>query len=1160
MTRLIFDVSSIVWTGLLAGKDEEFGRKVEHEGKEVYVNSASHGYENAMNMVMGALRRFNAVPSQCILVVEGKSSKALRQGMFQGYKAGRDSRPIEAYDEFNKLKDMLVTALLDVGATSCTQDGIEGDDVIAYLAENLTGKRVVVTGDGDMAVLVAPKLVVHKASSVGMSVPGSIEAEDRGVHVWRRDELDANPYGPFPHKYITLYKALCGDKSDGYKGAYNFGEKAFLDLFCVFGESGLDAMIELIRLQKLEELQEDVGELKALQKIIDDAQSVSLCWKLAKLYPEKVNTMRKPLQWRPGMVKPLTRETDERLRPYAGNVRLIHAGNYDDAVKWAAEKLAESAQVGLDIETSTPPESDEWLMQGKEKEGNLGVDVFGSELTGLGLTFGNNGQYTFYFTVDHVETDTVKNLTSEQVRAFVATVPKGVPLVIQNVAFELPILYSAWGEAQKDNGWHGFLPEAHDTKILASYVNENVSSGLKQNSKLYLNYDQQTYAEVTTLVGKAGEMPKGGRLLEEAEYEPGLVQQKRQYKMNELTAQHVLSYGSDDPICTLALYNHYRIICEIENTWEVYKQVEIKPAYLTALAFVQGTPISMQRMLELEKADKVEYDKAWVVVRDYLLKNNWPGTVCPVYTEFTPAIIKEAVFLTTGEEFKTMVRTVSKFPPLLEEAGFDLMAAIVRNGDLAELNKLVASRFDGEPKLDINSPKQMQVLLYDLMKLPPRILNKPTDTEREKSPALVTAFGKFSKIRNGSSSATLSPEDMVLLRAKAKTDDTAIDFALAFDSEVVPVDVLKAVQIMKTTDTRSKMFYKPYRYVKHWKDGLVHAHVNQCAAVTRRYSSSGPNLTQLPKKGEGLMFREVYVPHEPDAAIISEDFNGQELRLMAGQSLDKNMMACYVGDKKKDIHSITASGAMIKKWGKEHVAAFAEKYGVKPDSAETTYDLFVKVRKDGDAADHKKADDLRKDAKNVNFAAQFDAMAPKLSEMLVMTLSDAQDFLDAKVAMFPDVETWKDKVRARVNSVGFETTMLGARRHLAHAILGQDSWAASKAGRQGPNYKIQGSAAEMTKLAMGRLWDSGVFFRLNARFIAPIHDELVSSVHRNDMVEFARIQHECMTQPYSNLPVPIVGSISLGINFGQQHETGEEFSEVAINKALKEIFGTADMT
>ena len=120
----------------------------------------------------------------------------------------------------------------------------------------------------------------------------------------------------------------------------------------------------------------------------------------AQLHPEWVNTLRTPLQWTAGIVLPAE---DYRLRKWGQQVRLVTADNYDEAVKFLGTKLSSSPYVSLDIETSTPDESDEWL----ERRGVDKVDVLGSELTGLGMTFGNNCQYTLYFSVDHRDTNNV---------------------------------------------------------------------------------------------------------------------------------------------------------------------------------------------------------------------------------------------------------------------------------------------------------------------------------------------------------------------------------------------------------------------------------------------------------------------------------------------------------------------------------------------------------------------------------------------------------------------------------------------------------------------------------------------------------------------------------------------------------------------------------
>lgn len=1142
--RLIVDVSSIVKTALHEGKDKEFGCEYEVDGKTVWVNGAQHGYEIAMNMINAVWNRFNLVPMNTILVIEGDFAKNVRKGIYTEYNAVRGPTVPAFHEEFVKARDMLADQILAAGGRTCCQHYIEADDVIAYLAQNLQGERYVMSRDGDMLTLAA--------------IPG--------VFVVRKDEVNENKYGPFNPKYIPVYKALVGDSSDGYPGAKGFGEKAFLNLLVNWGDDGLAAMEELITGRQLAELAEDVPQLPALQKVIDNAATVYTCYELARFHTEKVNTLRRPIEWRAGMVMP-SKVTDERVKRFCGGVRLVHAGNYEQAVKWALPLIKSSPYVSLDIETSTPEESDDWLRAKKkavDEDADLGVDVHGSFLVGMSLTFGLNMQYTLYFTVRHRETETVKNVTSGQVADVVASIPEGTPLQVQNFSFEGPVLLNEWGSDPAD-AWGGQLPLVHDTRLMASYVNENISSGLKQSSKHYLGYDQQTFAEVTEITGRRELLPPGGRVIkvenieaESGDYELVTIR----YKMNELTAEHVRSYGADDTICTAALYNHYRVIMELEHTWDVFEQVEILPQYLTNMGFREGVPFDYERMRELAAEDQAAYDKSWSVVRDFLIGKGWEGTVCPVFTELTPAGIKEAFLITTGEELKTAVRTVSKFPALIRKdfssAEALAIAEYVESSDLDRINALVAEHFSGEPVLDINSPKKMKSFLYETIGIPVRIVNKLTKKERADKPDLAKAMTHFNKLRQGSASVgPLTDEEIALLRDKASTDDTAIDTALIFDKDVLTPEqtaVLNAFKTMKRCDTRRKMFYNPYENIRHWKDNKIHASNKQCGTVTRRYTASDPNISQLPKKGEGVKFRECYVPHHPDAVVVSIDFSGQELRLMAGQSLDENMMACYVGAKKKDIHAITAAGAMITKWGEARVGELALAYGRRLETSEDMYDFFVMLRKCDDSVVAKEADDLRKTGKNVNFAAQFDAMAPKLAEMLIIPLEEAQMFLDAKYAMFPRVETWKEEVRDELVEKGYVTTMLGARRHLQSEILHEDKWIAEKAGRQGPNFKIQGSAAEMTKLAMCRLWERKVYQRYDAKFYFPVHDELVSSVHRDHAVEFIREKHAAMTEAYATLPVPIVGSISIGPNFGEQIECGDEFDEAAIRAALDEIF------
>lgn len=435
--RLIVDMSSLCWTCLLAGEDKEFGKKVEFEGKLVQVNSAEYGYENLINHFVKVLGELKLTPRDMILVVEGVNSKLLRTTIYEGYKAG-SGRPEDCYVQFNILKERIVNLFTALGATAVTQNGIEADDVIAYLAHNLKGEKIIDSNDGDICALITDEY-------------GNTT---EGVKVWKQSKgqlIDANPYGPFPCRLISVYKALVGDTSDKLPGAKGFGDTAWLNLLVNFGVEGLQSMQELLEERKLDDLAEDVSEFKALQKIIDGKDMVYKSYDCAKMYPQRINTTRMPLEIRAGMVKPQSECPDERVRHWAGQTRLISAENFEAAFKWMRERYAESPFISFDIETSSNDRADEWLENAKKKSGDageggdIGVDVFGATLTSFSVTFGANMQYTFFFTVDHVEEQGVTNITRDQAKRVIESFPEDKVNAIQNVAFELPVVYEDLG-------------------------------------------------------------------------------------------------------------------------------------------------------------------------------------------------------------------------------------------------------------------------------------------------------------------------------------------------------------------------------------------------------------------------------------------------------------------------------------------------------------------------------------------------------------------------------------------------------------------------------------------------------------------------------------------------------------------------------------------
>lgn len=1148
-TRLIFDGNSHLNQALLRGIDHDEGRVVKDDaGKDVQVNSARYAFDGFFDKVKEHLTELGGAPRDILLVWDGPNSKARRRTFLPQYKSGRDKHPAVS-EQLNIARDMVTKAAYHLGITVMQQDAYEADDVIGYLCRKLrTSKNVVCTADGDLSVL-----------------------HDENTDIYRLGEYNKNPCGPFPHKYITLYKSLVGDTTDKIPGAVKFGEGKFIDLVRIFGLEGLDEMIRMIEEGELDQLKESIADLPALKLVMDQKDLVTTCYRVASLHIDEIDTMKRPLQINPGMVgqwdevDPELRVHD--LRQFYGTKTLVTAANYNAARRRVAEVIGHSPFVALDIETSTPEASDEWVEQIKAITENDRdrFDALGHELTGMSLTFGDNTQHTIYMTVDHAQSD---NISLDQCREMVELIPhKGMFTVIQNRQFEFSVLYRTgdWANRWKDNGYAGFVPNAIDTKIGASYTDENFPNGLKERSKLHLGYEQATYDETTTLHGPAGSL-KGGivRKAYDKEIEPAITQmvfdeklgvdvpeivvpaklepwEARQYKMNELTAAQVFDYGCDDTICTAALHTFYALRMELENTWWIYMQVEQRPEYLTSLAFVQGAPISLAKVREMEVKDDKAYNESWSTLRAFLLKNGWEGTVCPEFEgSIEPADVKMAAEILLEGEFTTKKRKLNaiaadllaQFP---DNDMASVLAAVVEANDVVSLNRLVRDAFTGEPRINFGSPKQLQRLFYHVMRIPPKVVNKLTDKQRE-DPVYRSAFKKLRKSQKGQD-VTYEDDEWIALVSKASTDEDAVRWALAKDKLSPEVKAaLEAYATIRKVMTRRSLFYKSYKALGHWRDGRIHPSMNQCEAVTRRYSSSNPNAQQMPKRGEAVEFREVVVPHCKDAVVVSLDFNGQELRSMAEQSGDANLTACYVGDNLKDPHGLTAAEASKSRWEKA-----------------VTYEEFLELLETDDAAAKKKAKDLRNDAKIVNFGTNYDMQAPALALELLVDDETAQEFIDSKDRAMPGIGIWKSDVCAEARRLGYVTTMLGARRHLRAALTSDNKWDAARADRQGPNFKIQGSCAEQGKLALGSMWDEGLFNgNYNAQFYFPVHDEVVFSVHKDDALEVIRKAHACMVQPYADQKVPIISSISLGRNFGQQIECGEEVDEATISAAIEE--------
>ena len=1095
---LITDLSSVLKRCYFAGIDKEFGEEVDFNGRKVHVNSWRHGMEAFLNYMNKALRDLEACPMDVIFVLEGQGGTQIRRNIYPGYKQ-REERAPQVLEQYAKLQDFAVSYFKGMGTVSVKQDGVEADDVVAYLAKRLPGQIYVLMDDGDGLTL------------------------DNGdtVRVRYQSELidrTKNPLvnGMIPVELNRLYKALVGDKSDTLPGAKGLGEAKFLDLYVVAQDEGMHELAEIIDKGEWSRLDADIAELSAaaekpyqkaaatLKLMLEHKDVVRRCYQAAGFLEEYVNTPKNPLQWEGGICleEPTEWKDDGRFGHWFQTRRLITSDNFAQLMAsgiWA--KIRQSPFITLDLEASVPPESDEWLRainKQDEDDAPKGVDVIASKISGMGLTFGDNGQNTVYLTVDH-KTD--KNITPEQLYTFLCKVLEAdteIKIVVHNCHYELPVLFNNLAEwTAEDPRWdQGFLPRVEDSIFMASYVDENKPSGLKAQAELRLGYKQTSYEEVTWS-----------------------EDEQRQRKMNEMTPQEVFAYGTDDTIATWGLRVLYGHIMNLEGTTKVFNDVEMDAAYLGAAGIVTGVRFSREEMRRQEAVDDKVYDAAWEKVRTYLIENKWSGVEMPEVTLET-ASIKEIFTMVTGEKLESKARTPIKLAQAMQLSDVENAAdlghlyeeAIKRDGDMTGVINFARQFHKGEPEINTDSPTQMTKLLYETMNLPQRVRNKPTPTDR----------------KEGRKQGSLSTNALAFASAKFYDKEA---FALE-------VEVLDALLLMRGVATRRKLYYRPYRYLRHHQTGMIHPSYGQCRTVTRRFAPAKPNLAQLPKDDKKGPFRACFLPHHEDAVVISLDFKAQELRVIADQSGDEVLTGCYVGDNRRDMHHLT--GLSIAQ---------------KTINEAITYEMFSDAIADPDHEMHKAFTPLRKKGKTVNFASEYGAQGPKMAETLMVPLEQAEVYLAAKHETFWRAEEWKkDEVIPWAKKHGYYLTMLGGRRHLAEGF-GSSEWGPrARAERQAVNFAIQGSCAEMTKLTMGRVWRAKMLTRYDAQFFAPIHDELVFSVHRDEAVAFVQELHPMMVAQYADMKIPLESSIGIGRNFKDLIEIGETPSTELILGALRKLF------
>ncbi len=278
-------------------------------------------------------------------------------------------------------------------------------------------------------------------------------------------------------------------------------------------------------------------------------------------------------------------------------------------------------------------------------------------------------------------------------------------------------------------------------------------------------------------------------------------------------------------------------------------------------------------------------------------------------------------------------------------------------------------------------------------------------------------------------------------------------------------------------------------------DGRIHTRFHETVTTTGRLSSSDPNLQNIPVRTDfGRRIRECFVPLDEDSLFLSADYSQIELRLLAHLSQDQHLVAAF--NSGADFHTSTA----------------ARVFDIPTDQVTPAQ---------------------RSRAKAVNFGIVYGQQAFGLSQTLDIPMAEAREMIDRYFAAYPGVRTFLDETVANAKQLGYAETMFGRKRHIPE-LKAKNFQQRSFGERTAMNHPMQGSAADIIKLAMRQVQQRLKEEGMRAQLLIQVHDELDFSVPKDEVERLAAMVKEIM-EGIAELRVPLIADVSWGENWAQAH-------------------------
>ena len=323
-----------------------------------------------------------------------------------------------------------------------------------------------------------------------------------------------------------------------------------------------------------------------------------------------------------------------------------------------------------------------------------------------------------------------------------------------------------------------------------------------------------------------------------------------------------------------------------------------------------------------------------------------------------------------------------------------------------------------------------------------------------------------------------------------KTDEGTLT-DLANDHPIVQ-KILRVRQLSKLLST----YVDALPGMVNTRTNRLHSSFNQTIAATGRLSSNNPNLQNIPiRTPEGAEVRKAFIPRDENHLLLASDYSQIELRLVAELSKDEGMVKAF--QEGRDIHRATAAGIFS-----------------------VPYDDVTR--------------DQRGQAKTINFAILYGAGAQRVMGQLGITRSEASDLIKTYYERFPGLQSFMQGTVSDARDNGYVTTLLGRKRNLRD-INSNSGLARSNAERMAMNTPIQGTAADMIKVAMIKIDQALRDGDFKTKMILQVHDELVFDAPKDEVEKVVPLIEELMKTAIPNLEVPILVSTDKGENWLEAH-------------------------